>query len=144
MIPRVARIFDALAQDHARGEAPLADLLRQAADFCARLAGEATDLALPALARDDLHARAGFVEAILHRLGLLHATGQIGSTEVTLALTRLNGMVQRAGRPSQPMRPRGRVCLVIPPGETEVIGTILKADLLRDSGLTVHFAECGH
>jgi hypothetical protein len=61
----------------------------------------------------------------------------IGFAEVALAQTRLNSLLQRAGRPSQPLPPRGRVCIVMPPGETEMIGTILKADLLRLAGLSV-------
>lgn len=136
-ILRAARIFDDLAQDHARGFAARADLLRLAADFASCLAEGADALVLPALARADLRARAGFAEAILQRLGRMQAAGRIGSAEVTLALARLNGLLQRAGRLSQPMWPRGRVCLVIPPGETEVIGAIVKADLLRDAGVSV-------
>lgn len=131
------RVFDDLAQDHAQGSFAQSDLLRRVPDFVERLLDCAAEPVLPVLARDDPQARAGFVEACLQRLGQMQAAAALGLAEGALALTRLNSLLQRAGRPSQPLDPRGRVCLVLPPGETEMIGTILKADLLRLAGLSV-------
>jgi hypothetical protein len=130
-------VFDALSQDHALGSFVPSDLLRRVPDFVERLLDCGAEPVLPALARDDLQARAGFVEACLLRLGQRQQAEGIGLAEGTLAQTRLNSLLQRAGRPSQPLHPRGRVCIVMPPGETEMIGTILKADLLRFAGLSV-------
>ncbi|ETD86757.1 BLUF domain-containing protein [Rhodobacter capsulatus] len=131
------RVFDDLAQDHALGSFAQSDLLRRVPDFVERLLDSAAEPALPVLARDDLQARAGFVAESLQRLGQMQEAAAIGFAEVALAQTRLNSLLQRAGRPSQPLPPRGRVCIVMPPGETEMIGTILKADLLRLAGLSV-------
>lgn len=131
------RVFDDLAQDHALGSFAQSDLLRRVPDFVEGLLDCDAEPVLPVLARDDLQARAGFVEACLQRLGQMQEAAALGLAEVALAQTRLNSLLQRAGRPSQPLDPRGRVCLVLPPGETEMIGTILKADLLRLAGLSV-------
>ncbi|TKD22827.1 hypothetical protein FBT96_05005 [Rhodobacter capsulatus] len=130
-------VFDDLSQDHALGSFAQSDLLRRVPDFVERLLDCDAEPALPVTARDDLQARAGFVEACLQRLGQMRDAAAIGLAEGALAQTRLNSLLQRAGRPSQPLDPRGRVCLVLPPGQAEMIGTILKADLLRLAGLSV-------
>ncbi|WP_444452186.1 hypothetical protein ACTTAI_14205 [Rhodobacter capsulatus] len=131
------RVFDDLAQDHALGSFAQSDLLHRVPDFVERLLECDAEPTLPVTARDDLQARAGFAEACLQRLGQMQDAAVIGLAEVALAQTRLNSLLQRAGRPSQPLHPRGRVCIVLPPGETEMIGTIVTADLLRLAGLSV-------
>ena len=130
-------VFDDLAQDHALGSFAQSDLLHRVPDFVEKLLECDAEPALPVTARDDMQARAGFVEACLQRLGQMQEAAAIGLAEVALAQTRLNSLLQRAGRPSQPLDPRGRVCIVLPPGETEMIGTIVTADLLRLAGLSV-------
>ena len=137
LVALAQRVFDDLAQDHALGSFAQSDLLRRVPDFVEGLLDCAAEPVLPVLARDDLQARAGFVEESLRRLGQMQEAAALGLAEVALAQTRLNSLLQRAGRPSQPLHPRGRACLVLPPGETEMIGTILKADLLRQAGLSV-------
>lgn len=129
------RAFDALAMaENARLPAAL---LGQLSDFVINLCDGVASVALPGAVARDLRARAAFVDICLCRIGDMQAAGRIGSAEVTLALTLLNGLLQRAGRVPQPIAPRGRVALVLPPEETELIGAMVKADLLRAAGVAV-------
>ncbi len=132
--------FDALAAMHRR-ETPSAQTEQTGAElFLSGLI--ATDgLALvefPANTLNDLPARASLVDQTCKLLGRRWRDDTMSSFEIGLALADLNRMWQRAGRVEEPLCPNREICVVMPPGSSEIIGSIVKSDLIRASGASVH------
>ena len=92
----------------------------------------------PADTLSDLPARASLVDQTCMLLGRRWRDDTMSSFEIGLALADLNRMWQRAGRVEEPLCPNREICVVIPPGSSEVIGSIIKSDLIRASGASVH------
>jgi hypothetical protein len=84
-----------------------------------------------------LRARADVVEATCAELARAWTEDRCRGFEVSLALARLGGLWQRAGRSPEPLRPQGEASVVVPPGAGEILGAIVKADLMRAAGLSV-------
>ena len=84
-----------------------------------------------------LRARADVVEATCAELSRAWTESRCEAFEVTLALARLGGLWQRAGRSPEPLRPHGEATVVLPPGAGEMMGAIVKTDLMRASGVSV-------
>ncbi|MBZ4021751.1 hypothetical protein CKO11_04665 [Rhodobacter sp. TJ_12] len=129
------RAFDQIAQSDG-GLLP-GPLLARVPEFVAALCAGGETARLPEAGARDLRLRAAFVEACLAHMAQMRAQQSLDSAQIMLALTHLNGLWQRQGRLAQPAQARGQVCLVLPPGETELIGVKVKADLLRAAGFCV-------
>ena len=132
--------FDALAAMHGKTKQ-----LSEPEPVCAELflSGliAADGLALvefPAETLDDLPARAALVDQTCKLLGRKWKDDTMSSFEIGLALAELNRMWQRAGRVEEPSDPSREICVVVPPGSSEIIGSIIKSDLIRASGASVH------
>ena len=132
--------FDALAMMHGLATQP-----GEPEPVCAELflSGliAADGLALvefPAETLDDLPARASLVDQTCKLLGRRWKDDTMSSFEIGLALAELNRMWQRAGRVEEPSDPNREICVVVPPGSSEIIGSIIKSDLIRASGASVH------
>ena len=92
----------------------------------------------PAETLHDLPARAALVDETCKLLGQSWKDDTMSSFEIGLALAELNRMWQRAGRIEEPSCPNREICVVVPPGSSEIIGSIVKSDLIRASGASVH------
>ncbi|MDC0434209.1 BLUF domain-containing protein [bacterium] len=92
----------------------------------------------PAETLNDLPARASLVDQTCQLLGRSWRDDTMSSFEIGLALAELNRMWQRAGRTEEPVCPNREICVVVPPGSSEIIGSIIKSDLIRASGASVH------
>ena len=92
----------------------------------------------PAETLNDLPARASLVDQTCKLLGRSWKDDTMSSFEIGLALAELNRMWQRAGRVEEPACPNREICVVVPPGSSEIIGSIIKSDLMRASGASVH------
>lgn len=57
--------------------------------------------------------------------------------EVSLALARLQVLWTRAGRMPEPVHARDAVAIVVPEAIGELVGALIKTDLLRDAGISV-------
>ena len=86
----------------------------------------------------NLSARASLVDQTCKLLGRSWKDDTMSSFEIGLALAELNRMWQRAGRVEEPSCPNREICVVVPPGSSEIIGSIIKSDLMRASGASVH------
>ncbi|MEM9402042.1 MAG: BLUF domain-containing protein [Pseudomonadota bacterium] len=95
--------------------------------------------ALPALpdALLDMRARAQLVDDLAQEFMRGWETDQWNSFEIAVGLANFNRCWQRLGRAPEPANPRQRVAIILPPGNTEVIGAMAMADLLRASGISV-------
>ncbi|MEM8547247.1 MAG: BLUF domain-containing protein [Pseudomonadota bacterium] len=96
---------------------------------------------LPKVAQSNLHARAQFIDDVCAQLYSGWQQDLWNSVEVTLAMAHLNLLWQRLGRVPEPMHPRQTVAVVVPPGSTEILGTVVKADLLRAAKIAVHVVK---
>ena len=129
--------FDALAAMHRdppvgtgrSGIAAFADGLLQA--------GGDGPAGFPAHTGHSLRARADVVEAACAELSRSWREDRCRGSEVTLALARLGGLWQRAGRSPEPRHPHGAAAVVVPPGAGEMVGAIVKTDLMRAAGVSV-------
>lgn len=93
---------------------------------------------LPAIALTDLSARAALMDEACYLLGQGCQNDTWTAIEVGLALASLNLMWQRAGRVPEPSFATRDVCIVLPPGSCEILGAIVKTDLIRAAGISVH------
>lgn len=59
------------------------------------------------------------------------------SAEITLALARLQVLWTQAGRMPDPMHARDAVAILVPEASGELIGALIKTDLLRAAGMSV-------
>jgi methanogenic corrinoid protein MtbC1 len=75
------------------------------------------------------------------RLGEMWEDDEVGFTEVTIGLSKLQQLVHELGElthgPSEPSDPVGRVVLVPAPGEQHTFGMHIVAELFRRAGWTV-------
>lgn len=92
---------------------------------------------LPPPAQGDLRARAQLVDDVCATFAQGWQADRWSSTEIVVGLVHLNRLWQRAGRVAEPVRTRHDAAIVVPPGSREVLGAIVKADLLRASGTSV-------
>lgn len=132
--------FDALAAMHSRQTQSREAEPASAALFLSGLIA-ADGLALvefPADTLQNLPARAALVDETCRLLGRSWRDDTMSSFEIGLALAELNSMWQRAGRVEEPSCPDREICVVVPPGSSEIIGSIIKSDLIRASGTSVH------
>ncbi|MGY6634140.1 MAG: BLUF domain-containing protein [Alkalilacustris sp.] len=112
-------------------------------DDIAGFAGELLDpggdgpSGFPARTGHSLGPRADVVDAVCAELGRRWRENRCCGTEVTVALARLTGLWHRAGRSPEPLRPRGQAIVVVPPGAGEVVGAIVKTDIMRAAGVSV-------
>lgn len=141
---RAMRAFDRAAALRSRAAAAIQRNASDAAaadveEFAERLATCAsTQLPeFPTLVLEDLGRRARWVDAVCGIFARGWQDDVWSSAEVVLGLAHLNCLWQRAGRVPEPIRPLGRVAVVVPPGSHEMIGAIVKADLLRAGGTSV-------
>jgi methanogenic corrinoid protein MtbC1 len=78
---------------------------------------------------------------VARRLGELWEDDEVGFTEVTIGLSRLQQLVHELGElthgPSEPTDPVGRVVLVPAPGEQHTFGMHIVAELFRRAGWVV-------
>jgi hypothetical protein len=81
--------------------------------------------------------RARLVEGVCASFAKAWRDDLWSATDITLGLANLNSLWQRAGRMSEALRPRSCVAIVVPPGSAELMGAIVKADLLRSAGAAV-------
>ncbi|MEM6745535.1 MAG: BLUF domain-containing protein, partial [Pseudomonadota bacterium] len=134
------RAFDRAAALRSRAAAAIErNALDAAADveaFAERLAScTATQLPkFPPLVLEDLGRRARWVDEVCGIFARGWRDDVWSSAEVVLGLAHLNRLWQRAGRVPEPVRPLDRAAVVVPPGSQEMIGAIVKADLLRAGG----------
>ncbi|MGY6411965.1 MAG: BLUF domain-containing protein [Alkalilacustris sp.] len=91
----------------------------------------------PAHTGPSLRARADVVEATCAELARTWREDRCRGAEVTLALARLGGLWHRAGRSPEPLRPHGEAAVVVPPGAGEMMGAMVKTDLMRAAGVSV-------
>lgn len=85
----------------------------------------------------DLAARAQLVDDVCAVFASGWKNDEWSSAEVTVGLANLNLLWHRAGRVNDPLRPHSCVAIVVPPGNREILGAIVTADLLRANGMTV-------
>ncbi|WP_199200460.1 BLUF domain-containing protein [Alkalicaulis satelles] len=133
------RAFDSVAEDHLREAAPDGRVHLEHAAF-ARALISASDEALPALpqaALRDLHRRAELADHVCMALAQGRAEDIWPPDQIAIALFRLNRLWQQAGRARDPVQARRHVAIAVPPGASEILGAIVKADLLRSEGVAV-------
>jgi len=92
----------------------------------------------PAETLNNLPARAALVDQTCKLLGQSWKDDTMSSFEIGLALAELNRTWHNAGRIVEPADPNREICVVVPPGSNEIIGSIIKSDLIRASGASVH------
>jgi hypothetical protein len=137
-LDRAQVAFDKLAEEHRhrRERESLKPLIE---DFASSLIQSPSDTLpdLPSEARRSLRARADVVDCTC----ALFADGWQKDiwcgAEIAIGLAHLNCLWQRAGRIREPECERGRVAVAVPPGSHEILGAIVKADLLRSAGFSV-------
>lgn len=136
--PRWAEaVFAGLADDHHRQGGH--DAARRAAieTFAAGLVkGEIGPHAdFPELATPCLYARAAVVDDVCAALRRSWREDAISQSDIIIALAYLTRFWRRFPPVADPLRPARRVAVVAPPGAWELIGAIIKVDLLRASGV---------
>ncbi|MEL6199569.1 MAG: hypothetical protein AAFR09_05100, partial [Pseudomonadota bacterium] len=96
---------------------------------------------LPDVVVTNLPARAQFVEDVCREF--LHGwrEDRWTSVEIGLGMAHLNLMWQRSGRVMEPSNPRQCVAIVMPPNSGEILGAIVKADVLRAAGISVRMVR---
>lgn len=92
---------------------------------------------LPWTAQTDLRTRARVVDEVCAAFADGWQSNTRSSADIAIGLAHLNCLWQRAGRTSRPIKTRHRVAIVVPPGSSEILGAIVKADLLRAAGMPV-------
>jgi len=93
---------------------------------------------LPHLIPTDLRHRAQLVDDICHAFAQGWRNDTWSSAQISLGLANLNRVWQRAGRVPDPIDARHSTSIVVPPGGGEMIGAIVKTDLLRAAGTSVN------
>lgn len=92
---------------------------------------------LPARAQVSLRARAHLVDDVCAAFAGAWQDDVWSSAEIAIGLAHLNCLWQRAGRAPEPLCARSQTAVVVPPGSGEILGAIVKADLLRTAGFGV-------
>jgi hypothetical protein len=130
-------VFAGLADDHHRQGGH--DAARRAAveTFTAGLIkGDLRSLGgFPELATRCLSARAAIVDDVCACLRKGWHEDSMSQTDIIVALAYLTAFWRRFPPVADPLLPTRRVAVVAPPGCRELIGAIIKADLLRASGV---------
>lgn len=126
-------------RNHAGGFLPLQD-------FARKLIQRAPDQSpsLPTAAAENLHARAQFVDDVCGEFLLGWEEDLWTSVEIAIGMAHLNLIWQRSGRVLQPSEPRQCVAVVVPPDSGEILGAIVKADLLRAAGVAVRMIRASN
>ena len=93
---------------------------------------------LPRHARSDVRHRAQLVDDVCEAFSQGWQQDLWSSAEISIGLANLNSLWQRAGRIPEPVYTRQSTTIVVPPGSGEIIGAIVKADLLRAAGTIVN------
>ncbi|AHM04515.1 hypothetical protein roselon_02170 [Roseibacterium elongatum DSM 19469] len=92
---------------------------------------------LPPPARKDLRTRAQLVDEVCAAFAKGWQDEVWSTAEIAVGLGHLNCLWQRLGRSPLPLRDQGSVAIVVPPGNFEILGAVVKADLLRAAGMSV-------
>jgi hypothetical protein len=110
-----------------------------AAEFSDRLMSCSPDAlpALPHVARTNLRARAQLIDDVCASFAQGWRDDLWSSAKVAIGLANLNGVWQRTGRVDEPAQCRHGAVIIVPPDSVEVLGAVVKADLLRDAGFSV-------
>ncbi|MEM6818625.1 MAG: BLUF domain-containing protein [Pseudomonadota bacterium] len=130
--------FEAVAATYQRQRISAQSMV-SLADFADQLIHRSSDLspAMPRAAVSGLRARAQFVDDVCLELQRGWEEDRWNSVEVAIAMAHLYLLWQRAGRVRQPSSARRSVAVVVPPDSTEILGAIVKTDLLRSAGSAV-------
>ncbi|MEL7022840.1 MAG: BLUF domain-containing protein [Pseudomonadota bacterium] len=99
------------------------------------LSGLSDSLALPYAARQCPHACAQFMDDVCTELRAGWVDDCWNSVQVAIAMANLNLLWKKNVTVLDPETPRQSVAVVVPPGSTEFLGAVIKADLLRTSGI---------
>lgn len=134
---RAMLTFDNAATHYKQQEADATDSLALAERMAG--AGDAAESMrdLAQFAQMDLHERAQLVDAACVVLAKGWQDDTRSSVDVAVGLARLNSLWQRAGRVGAPLDPLNIAAIVVPPGSSEILGAIVKADLLHAAGVDV-------
>lgn len=100
-------------------------------------AGSSKPPILPSAARDCVFSCAQFFDDVCQELYDGWLDDRWSSAQVAIAMAQLNMLWKRAVKVQEPASPRQRVAIAIPAGSTEILGAVIKADLLRASGVGV-------
>ncbi len=131
------RVFAGLADDHHRQVGHDAERRAAVEAFTARLIrSEVGPLeGFPELATPCLYARAAIVDDVCAALRQGWREDRITQTDIVIALTGLLRFWRLGARVADPLFPKRRVAVVSPPGSWELIGAVIKVDLLRSAGV---------
>ena len=132
--------FDVMAEAYRRQEDQSDVAAPLHADFAQRLMLSTPDRPLPCLPKSalaDLRVRAQFVDDVCAAFMSGWQDDRWSSVEIAIGLLHLNCLWQGAGRIPEPVRARQRVAVAVAPGSGEILGSIVTADLLRASEVSV-------
>ncbi len=130
--------FEAVATTYQRQRISAQSMISMT-DFADQLIHRSPDQSptMPRAAASGLRARAQFVDDVCLELQRGWKDDRWNSVEVAIAMAHLYLLWQRAGRVRQPSGASRSVAVVVPPDSTEILGAIVKTDLLRSSGCAV-------
>lgn len=133
-----SRAFEEMAVVYQRQE-NRQDLFPPAQSFAEGLAlcAGGGELQLPGAALGNVRMRAQFVDDVCRELAQGVAHDLYNSLEAAIGVAQLNHLWQRAGRVPDPIDSRRCVAVVVPQRGCEVLGAVVKSDLLRASGVSV-------
>lgn len=136
---RAMAAFDVMAETYRRQQDQGGGMPPLHADFAQRLISAAPDRlpGLPKGALADLDVRAQLVDDVCAAFMLGWRDDRWNSVEIALGMAHLNCLWHRVGRVPEPMQARECVAVVVPPDSGEILGAIVKADLLRAAGVSV-------
>ncbi|MEM9844234.1 MAG: BLUF domain-containing protein, partial [Pseudomonadota bacterium] len=136
---RATIAFDQAAASYRKVAFDVATSSDRAADVAESLIASEPGMrtVLPSHARTDVRHRAQLVDDVCEAFSQGWRQDIWSSAQISIGLANLNGLWQRAGRVPDPVGTRHSTAIVVPPGSSEIIGAIVKADLLRAAGTSV-------
>ena len=138
-VDRATIAFDQAAESYRKVAFDVANWSDRAADLAESLIVNEQGMlpVLPSQAQTEVKYRAQLVDDICEAFSQGWRQDIWSSAQISIGLANLNGLWQRAGRVPEPVYTRQSTSIVVPPGSREVIGAIVKADLLRAAGTSV-------
>ncbi len=136
---RAMAAFDVMAEAYRRQEDQSGAMPPLHADFAQKLILATPDCLpnLPKGAIADLGVRAQLVDDVCAAFMLGWQDDRWSSVEIAIGMAHLNCLWHRVGRIPEPLHARECVAVAVPPDSREILGAIVKADLLRAAGISV-------
>ncbi|MEM6490847.1 MAG: BLUF domain-containing protein [Pseudomonadota bacterium] len=131
--------FDRMADAHRVQAAKPSKESRRHAAFAKSLIANSTEnpARFPRRALADLRLRAQCVDDVCAAFMSGWRDDRFGSSEVAVGMANLFCLWNQAGRAPEPVEAQEAIAVVVPPGNSEVLGATVKADLLRAAGVSV-------